>query len=128
MSFTVVTKRDPATRTIPFTMVIDKDRDGAVRVNTGVAHFSMSPKSIPDVIAALQKVAGIVPPASPKRRPHGPQEYKGAGKHEWERVSPEGSIYESTFRLRVPGGWLYGLEGSDKTTFVPMPDTVGYGI
>ena len=66
------------------------------------------------------------------RAPHGPQEYMGNGKHAMERVG--GDLY----RLRVPGGWLYGdtyrdneehrREFSGNTTFVPMPDTVGYKI
>lgn len=65
---------------------------------------------------------------STKRRPHGAQEYKGNGEHEWEKVTGE------TYRLRVPGGWLYGRKrsygnsGYGDTTFVPVPNAVGYVI
>jgi hypothetical protein len=69
-------------------------------------------------------------PAAPKKRPHGKQEYKGNGKHEWETVTG------NTIRLRVPGGWLYGkrisLYGDERvhsaTTFVPVPEAVGYAV
>lgn len=66
-------------------------------------------------------------PATPKKRPHGKQEYKGNGKHAWETVTG------STVRLRVPGGWLYGKSryGDNvlaQTTFVPVPEAVGYVV
>lgn len=130
MAVTVITKYDHATRTTPFSLTVDKDRDGAIRVNTGAQQFSLSPKSVPDLVSALQKVAGIVPPAAPKRRPHGPQEYKGNGKHDWEDVVKGDDDKLSVVRLRVPGGWLYGTNADDdgSMTFVPMPDTVGYGV
>ncbi len=62
---------------------------------------------------------GRLPVPAPSR-PHGPQEYKGNGKHDWEDVTND------TQRLRVPGGWLYGDECD--STFVPMPTCVGYSI
>jgi hypothetical protein len=75
-------------------------------------------------------------PASTHRPyPHGPQEYKGNGKHEWERVAAEG--YNTTDRLRVPGGWLYrtvemSFSGAEveamNTVFVPVPNVVGYAL
>ena len=63
----------------------------------------------------------------PRKRPHGAQEYKGNGKHNWERVVGD------TMRLRVPGGWLYGQYSSRidrvvQTTFVPVPQAVGYAV
>lgn len=63
----------------------------------------------------------------PKKRPHGPQEYKGNGKHKWETVTGE------TMRLRVPGGWLYGeysrrIDRVVNSTFVPVPQAVGYAV
>lgn len=54
-------------------------------------------------------------------RPHGPQEYRGNGKHDWETVN--GGID----RMRVPGGWLYRGD-YDKIVFVPMPDIIGYEV
>jgi hypothetical protein len=63
----------------------------------------------------------------PRKRPHGAQEYKGNGKHNWEKVTGD------TMRLRVPGGWLYGIY-SDRihrvvqTQFVPVPQAVGYAV
>lgn len=65
----------------------------------------------------------------PKKRPHGAQEYKGNGKHSWERV--EGDAYVRTERLRVPGGWLYRNVRGEFTkamTFVPVPQAVGYAV
>jgi hypothetical protein len=65
---------------------------------------------------------------APKKRPHGKQEYKGNGKHEWETVTG------TTVRLRVPGGWLYGKRLGHGgavlayTTFVPVPEAVGYAV
>ena len=56
--------------------------------------------------------------------PKGAQEYKGNGKHEWERVEKDGV----TDRLRVPGGWLYRDGFHNTVSFVPMPDVVGYKI
>lgn len=63
----------------------------------------------------------------PKKRPHGAQEYKGNGKHQWEKVTAE------TMRLRVPGGWLYGeysrrIDRVVNSTFVPVPQAVGYAV
>lgn len=58
-----------------------------------------------------------------RKRPHGPQEYKGNGAHGWETVNADGP----TERLRVPGGWLYRDGGGAGTMcFVPLPETVGY--
>jgi hypothetical protein len=64
-------------------------------------------------------------PASTHRPyPHGDQEYRGNGKHEWESVDKSGY----TQRLRVPGGWLYRDGISMTTVFVPVPQVVGYPI
>lgn len=64
----------------------------------------------------------LIKVAAPKTRPaekkasKGKQEYKGNGKHTWERVA------ESTLRLRVPGGWIYDTTAS--SVFVPFPEKV----
>ena len=80
------------------------------------------------VVEELTKFFGFLPHKT-LASPHGPQEYKGNGKHALERVS--GNL----FRLRVPGGWLYGSayldhrqEFAGDTTFVPVPAIVGYKI
>lgn len=87
----------------------------------GVANVNMDKEAAVDVADAIYELLGVTPPVSPlKERPHGPQEYKGNGKHSLEHVSA------GVTRLRVPGGWLYSKIGS--TTFVPMPVTVGYAI
>lgn len=71
-----------------------------------------------------------------KYRPQGTQEYKGNGNHDWEHVvdfcafSNDGPP-DSTYRLRVPGGWLYRIvddEGTTGCVFVPVPNIVGYQI
>ena len=74
----------------------------------------------------------VLAPAPRKAPVHGPQEYKGNGKHAIEKV------HASVYRLRVPGGWLYmdtydqGDDGDPEVTgpgtFVPVPDVVGYKI
>lgn len=75
------------------------------------------------------------PRTPPRKAPKGPQVYRGNGKHSMELV------YGDLHRLRVPGGWLYfdtyvdkdeGKFGSRElcgaTTFVPVPEVVGYKI
>lgn len=38
----------------------------------------------------------------------------------WEEYSKkDGQTHPPTYRLRVPGGWLYRVGKSDSTTFVP---------
>ena len=46
--------------------------------------------------------------------------------HEWETIQERtagefGHPWEGTYRMRVPGGWLYRFEGNktDGMTFVP---------
>lgn len=58
----------------------------------------------------------------PKVAPHASQEYRGNGKHVWEHV------VSVTWRLRVPGGWLYTEADRGSTTFVPMPEVVKYKV
>jgi len=55
-----------------------------------------------------------------------PQAYRGNGNHEWEVVTSSGNpTWLSTYRLRVPGGWLYCTRDPDSMavsqTFVPTP-------
>jgi hypothetical protein len=51
--------------------------------------------------------------------PKASQAYKGNGKHKWEKV------VDCTYRLRVPGGWLYETTdeagGCPSAVFVPSP-------
>jgi hypothetical protein len=66
-----------------------------------------------------------------KKTPKGPQAYKGNEKHEWEVVACDDILEFGTYRLRVPGGWLYGtstVDGMDTVTFVPLPEAVGYAV
>lgn len=78
---------------------------------------------------------------SMKCRPHGAQEYRGNGSHKWEEVTVDPRGAGHTYRLRVPGGWLYrtvatfpdlGAPNDDvvapSTVFVPLPAMVGYVI
>ncbi len=59
-----------------------------------------------------------------RKRPRGAQQYKGNGKHEWEYAA------YGTYRLRVPGCWIYraGYEYNTSAVFVPSPNAVGYAI
>lgn len=78
------------------------------------------------------KVDPVKPDAPVKKRPHGAQEYKGNGKHDWQIVTRDADEYTSvTERLRVPGGWLYRTaseRGVPTMTFVPVPQAVGYAV
>lgn len=49
--------------------------------------------------------------------------------HKWEQVDGGGSlgggvVHLPTWRMRVPGGWVYRY-GNELSTFVPMPQNVG---
>jgi hypothetical protein len=69
-----------------------------------------------------------------RKTPKGKQAYKGNGKHHWEYVTStqvfEGEEVEGrpTWRLRVPGGWLYRYSLGGHSTFVPLTDASGYVI
>jgi hypothetical protein len=88
----------------------------------------------PDDAKALRDAlceAYPLPKAAKTKRPHGPQEYKGNGKHEWEFVTDDFDTGVVTTRLRVPGGWLYRDYGDTDTShpvFVPVPEAVGYVV
>lgn len=56
------------------------------------------------------------------------QKYLGNRQHDWEKVLVPGSTFTPIYRLRVPGGWLYGELGSSSTTFVPMPEVVKHKV
>jgi hypothetical protein len=78
-------------------------------------------------ITVVTPAEAVKPAPVPRKRPHGAQEYKGNGKHQWETVTAE------TKRLRVPGGWLYGeysrrIDRIINSTFVPVPQAVGYAV
>jgi hypothetical protein len=85
--------------------------------------------------------ASFTAPSKPTRKsPKGAQAYKGNGKHKWEEVTVSDAGH--TYRLRVPGGWLYRTVSYDyeasevshqavtaqSTVFVPVPDAVGYAV
>ena len=77
-------------------------------------------------------VPGVVKVAKPKK-PHGAQEYKGNGKHTWEKVNKDDNDFFTVVRLRVPGGWLYSEERAvdceaSNMVFVPVPSVVGYKV
>lgn len=65
--------------------------------------------------------------SSPPAPPRGPQMYRGNGKHEWQRVIDGTPGQWITWRLRVPGGFLYRY-GDVSPVFVPMPEVVGYVV
>lgn len=70
-----------------------------------------------------------------RKAPNGPQVYKGNGAHEWELVTLH-NMLGRTYRLRVPGGWLYRyVDLSNGTTpitrameLVPAPEAIGYKV
>lgn len=79
----------------------------------------------PELCYSADTLSSLIGDRAPRRAaPHGPQEYKGNGKHDWERVN------RTTCRLRVPGGWIYNIDGSRQVSnvFVPMPEIVGYKV
>lgn len=112
------------------TISVEREFDGSLYLSIGgpspgYGYFDATRAA--EIVAAINSVMKINQPAPAKARPHGPQEYKGNGKHAWEKATNDPS-FVPMYRLRVPGGWLYGERCSAQTTFVPMPTTVGYGI
>lgn len=79
----------------------------------------------------FEKIKPEKPKAAPKpKKPS--QAYKGNGKHTWEIVNHErNSIVArdpgTVWRLRVPGGWLYGKR-IGASVFVPMPAVVNHKV
>jgi hypothetical protein len=59
-----------------------------------------------------------------------PQPYKGNGQHLWEEVVHESRANSAgqphASRLRVPGGWIYRVQG--RPVFVPMPEVVKHKV
>ena len=94
----------------------------------GSAQFNLSvsgAEALRDVLSSLFPVKNEVTdkPVTAYASPHGAQEYKGNGKHDWEEVGDS-----NVRRLRVPGGWLYRIGFTASSVFVPLPDVVGYKI
>lgn len=59
------------------------------------------------------------------------QAYEGNGKHVWEDAVQREHLDGHTYRLRVPGGWLYSVvneDGSSSLAFVPMPIVVKHKV
>lgn len=59
------------------------------------------------------------------------QAYLGNGKHQWEAVVPAQQMEEHirpTWRLRVPGGWLYKVGTYEPPVFVKMPEVVKHKV
>jgi hypothetical protein len=115
-----VTASDEGWEDTTFTLIIDEDARRSMVDLTG--------DGVIRLIGALTRAAeaagaAIMPPAKPRKAPKGPQEYRGNGRHTWEGVGAG-----KTMRLRVPGGWLYRDGGDASSTFVPMPDVVGYVV
>jgi hypothetical protein len=60
------------------------------------------------------------------------QDYKGNGAHKWEKVWANEASF--TYRLRVPGGWIYrfALKRPERyhqsMVFVPMPEVVKHKV
>jgi hypothetical protein len=105
--------------------------------------FAVDPHRARQLYNAIGEVMGFDKPAKTRSAPKGKQEYKGNGKHKWELVSADPKGAGHTYRLRVPGGWLYRTvstypgEGfgpgdgdpiSVAQSFVPVPDVVGYAV
>ena len=116
------------------TLIIGIDEDGAVFLSItegdGCAEVYFNRKNRALLITPLRELLAELgeTPAKAKStyRPHGPQEYRGNGKHSWERVY-DSAMEVPVKRLRVPGGWLYKTEGH-APVFVPLPEVVGYKI
>lgn len=94
--------------------------------------------SAPVVDPAPEPVDPAPEPVAKKRSPNGAQAYKGNGNHKWEAVTEDPKGAGATYRLRVAGGFVYRtvsyaapnspVVAAQSTTFVPMPDVVGYAI
>lgn len=108
--------------------------------------FELQPVQARELVAAINSemgftgyspAEGVVPVTVNRRRPNGPQAYKGNGKHKWELVTEDPKGAGHTYRLRVPGGFLYRTVSVDQlvdepvaqsTVFVPLPEVVGYAV
>lgn len=103
--------------------------------------FSIDPHRARQLYNAIGAEMGFDKPAKTRSAPNGAQAYKGNGKHKWELVSSDEKEYGHTYRLRVPGGWLYrtvttlpSLVGDEAEpiavaqSFVPVPNAVGYAV
>lgn len=78
-------------------------------------------------VELLSLVPATAVKAKTRAAPHGKQEYRGNGKHEWEKVADAASTQTSdTVRLRVPGGWVY--KAGIGVAFVPTPAVIGYKV
>lgn len=90
-------------------------------------NYYTTPNGRLDLLLPFTPVAEVVTKAKPKS-PHGKQEYKGNGKHDWEAVVTDAISTWTLKRLRVPGGWLYRDIFGNSLTFVPVPSVVGYKV
>ncbi|TAJ97129.1 MAG: hypothetical protein EPO10_26505 [Reyranella sp.] len=129
------------------TFRVEKDEDGDLSVIANGkfdgerASVWLNPAAARQLYNAIGAEMGFDKPAKTRTAPKGAQAYKGNGNHKWEEVTtdPKGAGY--TYRLRVPGGWLYrtvttvpGYLGEEpipvaqSTVFVPVSDVVGYAV
>jgi len=123
------------------TVTVQRDSDGdlSIDIADGDNEITFDRATALALYNAIGTEMGFTTPAPApvaKARPHGAQEYRGNGNHKWEEVSVDAKGAGHTYRPRVPGGWLYRTVSSDtkgntdaqSTTFVPMPNTVGYAV
>lgn len=111
--------------TVPGTVTVEFQEN---KGDGDVAIMDFSAEKIKKLLVLLSKAArdaDIIPREEKRKRPHGPQEYRGNGKHAWETAETGDARF--TRRLRVPGGWLYKY-GENTLVFVPLPEVVGYKI
>lgn len=98
--------------------------------NTQHWNFAKEASSDDALLTLLEPVIATameVKAAKTRAAPHGKQEYRGNGKHEWEKVADAASTQTSdTVRLRVPGGWVY--KAGIGVAFVPTPAVIGYKV
>lgn len=107
---------------------LEKDSDGDLIITQKLDSVVVSKLNAKYITCEMQKLFPYSEELTPRSRPHGVQKYKGNGNHSWEHV------IDSTFRLRVPGGWLYktstrgDIRSGATTVFVPVPNAVGYAF
>ncbi len=135
----------------PKTVIVEKDHDGDLYLHYSYdkendsGAFYLDPHAGRQLYNAIGEVMGfskVIAPRQSKPTPKGAQAYKGNGKHKWELVTADAKGAGHTYRLRVPGGWLYRTVSSFKpfdgetegdiaaqsTVFVPVPNAVGYAV
>jgi hypothetical protein len=145
------TIKQPNTSADAKSVTVEKDYAGDLKLsyeylgpdNFDHDYFYLDAHRARQLYNAIGEEMGFNKPAPPRQpAPKGAQAYRGNGQHKWEPVTEDTKGAGYTYRLRVPGGWVYrtvttlpkltefdeDTPMAQSTVFVPVPDVVGYAI